>query len=177
MNFDFSKLFIIAAIIGFALVLWLQEDVFRDEINGSALVVDGDSLKFNGERVRLLGIDAPELHQKCQKEGKSWKCGRAATTALKNMIGTQKVECRGVEFDRHERLLATCYVNGMNLNRNMVQTGWQCLTKAPMQASKSRPKKKKSEFGKVVSSGQASGEEIIPDTSSNQTVFSLAKGG
>ena len=124
MNFDFSKFFIIVVIIGFAIVLWLQEDVFRDEINGPALVVDGDSLKLNGERVRLLGIDAPELHQKCEKEGKSWKCGRASTTALKKMIGSKKVECRGVEFDRHERLLATCYVNGLNLNQNMVKIGW-----------------------------------------------------
>lgn len=124
MNFDFSKLMIVGAIIGFAVVLWLQEDVFKDEINGTALVVDGDSLKLNGERVRLLGIDAPELHQKCEKNGKSWKCGRAATSALKKMIGSQKVECRGAEFDRHERLLATCYVNELNLNKKMVRAGW-----------------------------------------------------
>ena len=143
MNFDFSKFFIIVVIIGFAIVLWLQEDVFRDEINGPALVVDGDSLKLNGERVRLLGIDAPELHQKCEKEGKSWKCGRASTTALKKMIGSKKVECRGVEFDRHERLLATCYVNGLNLNQNMVRNGWAVSYRGTYRGEQEQAKREK----------------------------------
>ena len=140
MNFDVSKLIIVAVILLFAGALWLQEDIFRDEINGSALVVDGDSLKLNGERIRLLGIDAPELHQKCEKDGQSWKCGRAATTALKKMIGTNKVECRGAEFDRHERLLGTCYVNGLNLNKNMVLKGWAVSYKGNYRAEQKQAK-------------------------------------
>ncbi|MFZ2102858.1 MAG: hypothetical protein WAU86_20070 [Oricola sp.] len=32
-------------------------------------VVDGDTLRLNGERVRLLGIDAPEKSQTCDKDG------------------------------------------------------------------------------------------------------------
>ncbi|MGH1406975.1 MAG: thermonuclease family protein [Rhodomicrobiaceae bacterium] len=124
MKFDFSKLMVIAAILLFAGMLWLEDMAFKDEISGTPRVVDGDSLVLNGEKVRLKGIDAPELQQKCEKEGQSWRCGRASTTALRKMIRSQKVDCRGTEFDRHQRLLATCFVNDMNLNKKMVSLGW-----------------------------------------------------
>src|ERR1700730_15860074 len=32
---------------------------------GAALVVDGDSLEISGARIRLTGIDAPEMRQTC----------------------------------------------------------------------------------------------------------------
>jgi len=38
-------------------------------ITGTAHAVDGDSLEMAGTRVRLLGIDAPEGRQTCQRGG------------------------------------------------------------------------------------------------------------
>lgn len=124
MSGDNSKWMVIIGILLLAGLLWLQEDVFRDEKSGQARVVDGDSLEIGGERIRLKGIDAPELHQKCEKDGREWGCGRAATTALKRKIGKAAVNCDGGEFDRHERLLATCRAGEVNLNQWMVSEGW-----------------------------------------------------
>ena len=44
-------------------------DVKSDEIkivSGLAIVTDGDSLKIDNNKIRLVGIDAPELKQTCQ---------------------------------------------------------------------------------------------------------------
>ena len=43
----------------------------RPEILGFAMfyVVDGDTLSRRGERLRLLGIDAPEYDQQCERGG------------------------------------------------------------------------------------------------------------
>ena len=43
------------------------------------MVVDGDTLRFGAERVRLWGIDAPELSEDCTRADRSeWSCGKAA---------------------------------------------------------------------------------------------------
>jgi endonuclease YncB( thermonuclease family) len=60
------------------------------------------------ERVRLQGIDAPELHQTCTAYGQEWPCGRTAAEWLKNRLHGRQVECVGHARDRHGRLLAVC---------------------------------------------------------------------
>lgn len=124
MVIDRSHLLVVLALIGFAILLWLQDAHFQDEIKGQVKVIDGDSLTLDGERIRLKGIDAPEGRQFCRKDGKNWACGRAATRALRQFIADAPVECRGNEFDRHGRLLGICYVAGKEINRWMIEQGW-----------------------------------------------------
>ena len=40
---------------------------FTKEINGVAIVIDGDTLKIKNEKIRLSGIDSPEIKQTCKK--------------------------------------------------------------------------------------------------------------
>ena len=50
------------------------------DITGIPRVIDGDTLEIAGERIRLHGIDAPELKQTCADAGgKEWRCGQDAT--------------------------------------------------------------------------------------------------
>jgi endonuclease YncB( thermonuclease family) len=43
---------------------------------GAVRVVDGDTLDVGGTRVRLHGIDAPEIGQHCNRpDGLRWDCG------------------------------------------------------------------------------------------------------
>ena len=48
----------------------------------SSDIIDGDTISIAGERVRLHGIDAPELDQTCDIQGKKLKCGQLAKEVL-----------------------------------------------------------------------------------------------
>jgi endonuclease YncB( thermonuclease family) len=49
-------------------------------------VIDGDTLQSGGDVIQLYGIDAPELGQLCQREGKPWPCGVEAAFSLQKLI-------------------------------------------------------------------------------------------
>ena len=93
------------------------------DVTGSARVTDGDSIKISNTRVRLHGIDAPERNQSCQKNGRTWRCGSAATSRLRGMVSGREVRCKGNRNDRYGRLLAVCYVDGTDVNAAMVTAG------------------------------------------------------
>jgi endonuclease YncB( thermonuclease family) len=94
------------------------------DVAGHASVIDGDTLVVAGERVRLEGIDAPELHQTCIAYGQEWACGRTSAEWLKDYLNGRQVECVGHARDRYGRLLAVCYVGGESVNERMVREGW-----------------------------------------------------
>lgn len=93
-------------------------------VAGSARVVDGDSLVVEGRRIRLQGIDAPELGQSCQANGQAYDCGAAARRELVALIGRHDVECRVTRADRYGRDIAVCSAGDIELNREMVRAGW-----------------------------------------------------
>jgi endonuclease YncB( thermonuclease family) len=92
-------------------------------VGGRAEVIDGDSIRINGVEMRIHGIDAQESRQTCDLEGVVWDCGRNATNALSEMLGNVTTRCTWSERDAYERLLATCFNNGKNINANMVLDG------------------------------------------------------
>lgn len=93
-------------------------------ISGTARVVDGDTIEINAERIRLEGIDAPETDQTCGGGWfGTWKCGRAATEALKWMTGGRRVECHSAGRDKYDRVLGWCTADGRDINREMVRGG------------------------------------------------------
>ena len=94
------------------------------DVAGPATVVDGDTIVVAGERVRLQGIDAPELHQTCTAYGQEWACGRISAEWLREHLRGRTVECVGHARDRYQRLLAVCYVGGEDLNERIVREGW-----------------------------------------------------
>lgn len=93
-------------------------------VSGPGHVIDGDTLQVEGRRVRLFGIDAPELSQTCDRSGERWACGEASAEQLRSLIGGYPVSCEGNEVDVYSRLLAVCSLSGVSLNRTMVAEGW-----------------------------------------------------
>jgi len=92
----------------------------------SVRVVDGDTLEWNGETVRLWGIDAPEGSQRCETgEGKSYACGDAARDDLERILNASDLKtCTGKGRDRYKRLIATCTLqNGQDLGEALVREG------------------------------------------------------
>ncbi|WP_137129953.1 thermonuclease family protein [Rhizobium sp. FY34] len=98
---------------------------------GPFRVVDGDTLAVGSQRLRLIGIDAPELAQACRhKDGQEWACGEAARASLARLIAGGALECRGFSTDRYHRLLVGCFSNGQNIGALMVREGLALATGA-----------------------------------------------
>lgn len=91
-------------------------------ISGVSTVVDGDTLRVGGERIRLFGIDAPESDQVCQARN-IVRCGDLATAGLRRMIGGSAVRCVVEDVDRYGRLVSVCYLGNDDLNARMVRSG------------------------------------------------------
>lgn len=91
---------------------------------GVARVADGDSLSLGGERIRLWGIDAPELSQTCRRQGQDYPCGRLARDALRRLTEGRQISCEGWQRDRYQRLLADCSASGVDLSASQVAAGW-----------------------------------------------------
>ena len=89
------------------------------------IITDGDTIKFNNKKIRLHGIDTPEIKQLCKnKSDENYKCGVKAKLALINLISSHQVKCSIHGTDRYKRLIATCFVKGININEWLVKEGW-----------------------------------------------------
>jgi endonuclease YncB( thermonuclease family) len=96
----------------------------NENFSGPARVLDGDTLHVGDTRVRLEGIDAPETAQICRTAaGEDWACGHAATRAMQAMVEGRQVTCRNLGLEKYGRTLATCYIDGLDINAQMVKLG------------------------------------------------------
>lgn len=78
-----------------------------------------DTLTLDGSKVRLWGIDAPELKQKCGGAA----CGIVARDALQALVRGRVVTCVQKDRDRYQRVVASCQVAGGDLGELMVRSG------------------------------------------------------
>lgn len=110
-------LLLIAAVVGYFVPAGLP-------LTGRATAVDGDTLRLGGDRIRLVGIDAPELEQDCtDASGTSWWCGRVARTRMVELLRGGDIDCRQQGHDRYGRILARCAIGGADLGQSMVRAG------------------------------------------------------
>ena len=106
-------------------LILLTTQSFATEVTGPALVVDGDTVEVGSIKIRLQGIDAPETDQVClDQKSERWNCGVVARDELRKHTAVAPWKCSGTAKDRFGRLIATCEVNGENVNRWMVRNGW-----------------------------------------------------
>lgn len=97
------------------------------EIAGRPRVVDGDTLDFAGRRVRLYGVDAPELEQTCRAGGRVWPCGLEARWAALNRLSPHWVTCVPQGWDVVGTERARCYLAGVgqhDLGAWLLRRGW-----------------------------------------------------
>jgi len=122
---------------------------FGDEANYDNVtvnrVVDGDTLQLaSGERVRLIGIDTPELHESGKLERDSQRSGQdkkaiqqlgelAYEFTRKLVEGKQvRLEFDAEKKDKYGRLLAYVYLpDGTFVNAEIVKQGYASLMTIP----------------------------------------------
>ena len=117
------------------LFLILISNVIAEEIIGIPRIVDGDTVHIKEYKIRLEGIDAPEIRQKCKKEKlkissiigftfyKDYNCGEVSKENLEAKVDRSNIKCISSSKDRYERYLAKCFKDKINLNRWMVRNG------------------------------------------------------
>tara|TARA_R110002020_G_scaffold36426_9_gene109554 strand:- start:2317 stop:2811 length:495 start_codon:yes stop_codon:yes gene_type:complete len=93
-------------------------------VAGIGQASDGDSFRLGADRVRLLGLDAPELNQHCatSQDGR-WPCGRVARDRMAGLLASGSLQCQPEGHDRYGRLLAHCTIDGSDLGAIMVAEG------------------------------------------------------
>ncbi|EJF82851.1 thermonuclease family protein [Bartonella rattimassiliensis] len=124
----------------------LQKEKFfsQNSVEGNALIVDGDSIMISSIKIRLYGIDAPELHQLCGEKEAHYPCGLEAKKYLEQLVKNQTVTCYWHKTDRYGRILATCKTKQVsNINAALVHNGWAVsYYEYPKEEREARKKKK-----------------------------------
>jgi len=107
-----------------AIVYFNQRNL--EVLSGKPVIIDGDSLKLEGQELRLIGIDAPEYSQTCKNADQItvYQCGKLAREHLIKLLSVGKLSCEGSQQDKYDRLLAICMVDGFEINSQMVSDGW-----------------------------------------------------
>ena len=88
---------------------------------GANCVVDGDTFRHGGERIRILDIDAPETHPpRCAREA---RLGEAATDRLHALLNAGEVRIARQGEDRYGRTLARVTADGRPVGDVLIAEG------------------------------------------------------
>lgn len=92
---------------------------------GSFRIIEGDVLSLGNLRVRLVGIDAPEVAQQCMTaDGGLWECAAEAEDRIRDMLrSADRVECFSNEQDSYGHYLASCKADGLDVGALLVAEG------------------------------------------------------
>ena len=101
---------------------WVSVPAIAD-IEGSARAIDGDTLDYLGQRVRLQKKDDPERNQNCWLGGAEWFCGQASSRALENLIKGAVIKCNKMERDLYGRSVGKCRLKDIDIGQTMVADG------------------------------------------------------
>ena len=93
--------------------------IFADVNGVISRVIDADTVVIKSDqginyKIRLLGIDAPEINQVYGKE---------ATRYLSNKVLGKNLKVLGENKDRYHRLLGKLILNGNDINLDLVKNG------------------------------------------------------
>lgn len=84
--------------------------------------VDGDTIRnvVTGEKIRAMGVDAPELHARCPAE---LELAQAAKKFTADALDRGVVELERHGRDKYGRVLAIVRVNGVDLALLLIERG------------------------------------------------------
>ena len=104
------------------LVLMFCNVSFADNLK----IVDGDTIVLNGEKIRFLGIDTPELKQTCEMEqGKLIDCGFLTKDYLQKLLESEPGDLiiKPIGVDYYQRILIRLFKGKTDIGKKMVEEG------------------------------------------------------
>jgi len=106
-------------------VLLLPAMAQAADISGIPRIHEGNQVQIGNSRIRLQGIDAPSVDQLClNTKGERWTCGVAARDELIRHVANKSWTCHVDRVDRRGRSVARCEVDGEDIQKWMVTSGW-----------------------------------------------------
>ncbi|MCH9052036.1 MAG: thermonuclease family protein [Proteobacteria bacterium] len=107
-----------------ALFLMIAGAAIAGVFKGEVRVIDGDEIEVAGKRVRLYGIEAPELGQTCWYRNKEFPCGLSARRNLWLNVKDQRLTCREKSVVDGV-VVALCFdAKGRDVAGDLVRNGW-----------------------------------------------------
>src|SRR6476619_5639976 len=95
------------------------------DITGVPQTREADLIQIGNSRIRLDAIDAPSVDQLClNTSGERWTCGVAARDELIKHVDNRSWTCRVRTTDRRGRTVARCDVDGEDIQKWLVTSGW-----------------------------------------------------
>lgn len=96
-----------------------------EELIGIPRILDGDTVEISGVKIRLEGIDAPEMSQFCfDDKSQPRECGKGVHYQLVKKSAGRPWTCRVSGQDVFRRSLASCQIEGEDIQRWMVRSGF-----------------------------------------------------
>lgn len=86
-------------------------------------VIDGDTVRYNGQRLRLLSIDTPETYKpRCDAELAK---GREATARLRELVNrAQRIEIvDSGQIDKYDRRLVNLLIDDRDVGNTLITEG------------------------------------------------------
>ena len=91
----------------------------------SPRIIDGDTIHCGDRKVRLYGIDAPELPGHCRPGRKCTPGDPYASTAnLERLAGSGSLQCAERDTDAYGRTVARCQAGGTDLSCGQINGGF-----------------------------------------------------
>lgn len=110
---------------GLVIGFWQGLRIEWRQFRGRPRVIDGDTLEIRGERIRLFGVDAPELGQPWwDEDGREGDAGQSSKDALVKLIGGKRLSVNVLREDQYQRSIAIVKVDGRDIARSLVSQGW-----------------------------------------------------
>jgi len=118
------RLILLTCLWSFAAVAQTDDDTtVRPAAKPRFQVVDGNTVRFASQFVRLFAIEAPAKGQTC--DDGQWHPAPLAKKALEEFIAGRPVTCKQVDVDsRNSRPMAQCFAGDDDLQAMMVSAGW-----------------------------------------------------
>lgn len=98
----------------------LASAAWSQTFDAKARAIDGDTVAVD---FRLLGVDAFERGQLCQRESGCWQCGKAAQDFAANALRFKAATIRLTPSSSYGRPVAVVTVDGQDLGERLIRAG------------------------------------------------------